>query len=163
MVACGTLNYCGQAFFVGAVNPNSALLVLTSDGDVDLLDAHSESTGQAFLASSMDKEIIVSSLTGIRCSVSESHGASLGSVRKVMSQTPHCTSQRDHCRITSCKLVEARNDAAVFFQPAEHTLDDVALPILGSIKEPRQPRFWFALHDAQRNHRLHPITVAIAA
>ena len=66
MVACGTLNYCGQAFFVGAVNPNSALLVLTSDGDVDLLDAHSESTGQAFLASSMDKEIIVSSLTGIR-------------------------------------------------------------------------------------------------
>lgn len=47
MVACGTLNYCGQAFFVGAVNPNSALLVLTSDGDVDLLDAHSESTGQA--------------------------------------------------------------------------------------------------------------------
>lgn len=77
MVACGTLNYCGQAFFVGAVNPNSALLVLTSDGDVDLLDAHSESTGQAFLASSMDKEIIVSSLTGIRCSVSESHGASL--------------------------------------------------------------------------------------
>lgn len=55
--------------------------------------------------------------------------------------------------MTFCEFVEARHDAVVFFQPAEHTLDDVALPILGSIKKPRQPRFWFALHAAQRNHR----------
>ena len=69
----------------------------------------------------------------------------LGCVRKVMSKTPHCTIQRVNRGVTFCEFVEARHDAVVFFQPAKHTLDDVALPILGSIKKPRQPRFWFAL------------------
>ena len=62
---------------------------------------------------------------------------SLGSVRKVMSQTPHRTGQRDHRSITSCKLVEAGNDSSAFLQPAEHTFNDVALPVLETIKEPR--------------------------
>ena len=79
--------------------------------------------------------------TGYGCSKSSRRVVILGSARKVMFQTPHCTSQRNHYRITSRKLVEARNDAAVFFQPAKHTFDDIALPVLGSIKEPRQPRF----------------------
>lgn len=57
----------------------------------------------------------------------------LGSVRKVMSQTPHGARQRNHRRITFRKLVEARNDAAVLLQPAEHTLDDIALAVLGFV------------------------------
>ncbi len=61
----------------------------------------------------------------------------LGSVRKILSQTPHGTSQWDHCRITFCEFVEARNDATVLLQPAEHALDDAALPVLGAIKESR--------------------------
>ena len=65
----------------------------------------------------------------------------LGSVRKVMSQTPHGTSQRDHRSITSCKLVEAGNDPAVFLQPAEHTFNNVALPVLGRSKSLGNPGF----------------------
>ena len=60
----------------------------------------------------------------------------LGSVRKEMSQTPHGTSQRDHSGIAFRELVEARHDAAVLFQPAKHALDDVALSVLGPIKQP---------------------------
>jgi hypothetical protein len=59
----------------------------------------------------------------------------LGSVRKVMSQTPHGTSQRDHSGIAFRELVEACHDPAVFFQPAKHALDDVALSVLGPIKQ----------------------------
>lgn len=60
----------------------------------------------------------------------------LGSVRKEMSQTPHGTSQRDHSGIAFRELVEARHDASVLFQPAKHALDDVALSVLGPIKQP---------------------------
>ena len=48
-----------------------------------------------------------------------------------------------------------RNDAAVFFQSAEHTLNEVVLPALGTIKQTRQTRLRFTLHAAQSNHRLH--------
>lgn len=41
------------------------------------------------------------------------HELFLGSVRKVLSQTPHGTSQRDHRRITFREFVEPRNDAAI--------------------------------------------------
>ncbi|MDF9892915.1 UNVERIFIED_ORG: ABC-type multidrug transport system ATPase subunit [Pseudomonas vranovensis] len=59
----------------------------------------------------------------------------LGSVRKEMSQTPHGTSQRDHSSIAFRELVEARHDPSVLFQPAKHALDDVALSVLGPIKQ----------------------------
>lgn len=59
----------------------------------------------------------------------------LGSVRKQLSQTPHGTSQRNHSGIAFCKLVEARYDPAVLFPPFRHALDDVALSVLGPIKQ----------------------------
>jgi len=52
-----------------------------------------------------------------------------------MSQTPHGTSQRDHGGIAFREFVEARHDPAVLFQPAKHALDDVALSVLGPIKQ----------------------------
>lgn len=42
----------------------------------------------------------------------------IGSVRKILSQTSHGTSQWNHRRRTFRKLVEARNDAAILVQPA---------------------------------------------
>jgi len=62
-----------------------------------------------------------------------------------------------------CELVEARDDPAVLFQPAKHTLDGVAFTVLGSVKQPGQARSGFALHRAQRNDRPHPIIVTVAA
>ena len=53
-----------------------------------------------------------------------------------MSQTPHGTSQGDHGGVTFRELVEARYDPAFLFQPAKHALDDVALSVLGPIKQP---------------------------
>lgn len=64
---------------------------------------------------------------------------------------------------TSCKLVEAGNDPAAFFQPVEHTFNNLALPGLGAIKESRQPPVWFAFHAALKNHWLYFISVTIAA
>lgn len=60
----------------------------------------------------------------------------VGSVRKEMSQIPHGTSQRNHSGIAFRELVEARHDASVLFQPAKHALDDVALSVLGPVKQP---------------------------
>lgn len=59
----------------------------------------------------------------------------LGSVRKEMSQTPPGTSQLDHSGIAFRELVKACHDPAVLFQPAKHALDDVALSVLGPIKQ----------------------------
>lgn len=87
--------------------------------------------------------------------------AVLGSVRNVMSQTPHSKGQRNHRRVTFCEFVDARHDAAVLLQPAKHTFDDITLPVLGTVKQPRQPRLRFTFHTAKRNHRLHPIPVAV--
>ncbi|MNC03091.1 hypothetical protein D3C75_504870 [compost metagenome] len=78
----------------------------------------------------------------------------LGSVRKVMSQIPHGTSQRNHRRITFRELVEARNDSAAFLQPSKHALDDVVLSVLGAIKQSWQARLRLALHAAPRDFRL---------
>jgi transposase InsO family protein len=58
----------------------------------------------------------------------------LGSVRKMMPQTPHGASQSDHRGITFCKLVEARHDAATFLQPSKYTLNDVPLPVFWLVK-----------------------------
>ena len=55
-----------------------------------------------------------------------------------MLQIPHRTSQRHHRGINFCELVEARDDPPVILQSTEHALDDIALPILGSITQPRQ-------------------------
>ena len=47
----------------------------------------------------------------------------LGSVRKVMSQTPHGTSQRDHRSITSCKLARRVTIRRLSFnQPNIHSI-----------------------------------------
>ena len=54
-----------------------------------------------------------------------------------MSQTPHGPSQRGYGGTAFREFVEAGHDPAVFFQPAKHVLDDVALSILGPIKQPR--------------------------
>jgi hypothetical protein len=47
----------------------------------------------------------------------ENSAIALGSVRKVMSQTPHGASQCDHRGITFREFVEARNDTAILLQP----------------------------------------------
>lgn len=83
----------------------------------------------------------------------------LGSVRKVMS--PNSAGQRNNRRVTFRDGIEARNDAAVLLKPAKHGLDEFAPPVFGTVKQTRQPRLWFAFHAAQRNHRLHPIPVAV--
>ena len=72
----------------------------------------------------------------------------LGSVLKEMSQTPHGTNQWDHRGIAFRELVEACHDAAVLFQPAKHALDDVALSVLGAIKQSWQAWLGFTLHRA---------------
>lgn len=48
-------------------------------------------------------------------------------------------------------------------QPAEHSLDDVALPVFGAVEQPWQAGLGLAFHGSQRNHRLHPVTVAVLA
>ena len=70
---------------------------------------------------------------------------------------PHGTDQRNHRRVIFRAFVEACHDAAVLLQSVKHTLNDIALSVLGAIKQPRQPRPGFTYHVAQRNHRLHPI------
>lgn len=52
-----------------------------------------------------------------------------------MPQTSHGTSQRVDGGIAFCELVEECHDAAILFQLAKHALEDVALSVLGPIKQ----------------------------
>lgn len=51
----------------------------------------------------------------------------------------------------------------VLLQPAEHSLDDVALHLFGPVEQARQPRFGLMFHGSQRDHGLHPIAVTVLA
>jgi len=79
-----------------------------------------------------------------------------------MSQTPHGASQRNHCPKTFRQLVVTGAYLPALLQPAKHALDDVALSVLGLVEQSGQARLGFTLHGAQRNHRLHPVAIAIA-
>lgn len=61
------------------------------------------------------------------------------------------------------ELVEACHDASVLFQPAKNALDDVALSLLGPIKQPGQAKLKFALHRAHWDDGLHSILVVVVA
>ena len=70
----------------------------------------------------------------------------LGSVRKVMSQTPHGASQRNHCPKTFRQLVVTGAYPPALLQPAKHALDDVALSVLGLVEQSGQAKLGFTLH-----------------
>jgi len=45
------------------------------------------------------------------------------------------------------------------FQPAKHALDDVALSVLGPIKQPWQARLGFALHHFKASRQANAFTL----
>lgn len=58
-----------------------------------------------------------------------------------MSLTLYGACQRDHGGTAFRELVESCHDPAVLFQPSKHSLDDVALSVLGLIKQSGKPGF----------------------
>ncbi len=80
----------------------------------------------------------------------------LGFVRKVLPHTTQAAGQRDHGCVAPGQFFVASADSAALFLPAKHPLNDVALPILWTIKKSGQARPGLAWHHGGSStpHRL---------
>lgn len=80
-----------------------------------------------------------------------------------MSEASADASQREHGRKAGGQLVVTSGDASTGLEPAEQSLDDVALAIAGSAERPRAARLGLAHALALRDHRTDAAPIAVMA